>query len=40
MLHDLKSLIARSGPVLLQDLAGASFLVLVMAIALHLPSVL
>ena len=40
MMNDLKSLVARSGPVLLQDLAGASFLVLVMAIGLHLPILL
>lgn len=40
MLNDLKSLVSRSGPVLLQDLAGASFIVLVMAIGLHLPVIL
>ncbi|MEL7115439.1 MAG: hypothetical protein AAGP08_07575 [Pseudomonadota bacterium] len=37
MLNDIKSLIARSGPMLVQDLAGASLLVAVMAVCLHLP---
>lgn len=40
MLKDLKSLVSRSGPMLVQDLAGASMLILMLALALHLPVVL
>jgi hypothetical protein len=38
MLNDIKSVITRSGPLLLQDLAGAATLILVLAVALHIPS--
>lgn len=37
MLKDLKSLVARSGHLMLQDLAGTALLVALMVMALHLP---
>ncbi|WP_268760201.1 hypothetical protein [Candidatus Rhodobacter oscarellae] len=37
MLTDLKATIARSGHTMLQDLAGAATLILLLAIGLHLP---
>ena len=37
MLNDLKPLISRTGPTLVQDLAGALMLVVFAAAALHLP---
>jgi len=37
MLKQLKISIARSGHLLLQDLVGASFLVMLLALGLHLP---
>ena len=37
MFKDLKSIIARSGDTLVQDIAGAAALVMMLVVALHLP---
>lgn len=37
MIKDLKSILSRSGHLMLQDLAGTALLVALMAMALHLP---
>ena len=40
MLNDIKSAFARTAPTLLQDAVGAAALIVMMAVALHLPGLL